>query len=224
MVLESPSPGHRIQLWSSQEEAYRDGKLYVDGQLQEGDLAFGARGELAGKLRRNYEEDVALYTNIQALPRAFVVGHVEVLPATAIPGRIAERGFDPRQLLLLEETPPAGFPDSVADTTLPGTAEITSYHNLSVDISAQMDRPGWLVLADVNYPGWNVEVDGKAAPLYTAYYILRAVPLTEGTHSVRFYFLPGSVMIGGAISLISLIAALGALLYTPISRRLSRRT
>lgn len=223
MVLESPSPGHSISLWSSKEDAYRDGDLYVDGQLQEGDLAFGARGELAGKLRRNYEEDVALYTNIQALPRAFVVGHAEVMTASDIPARIAEKGFDPRQVVLLEETPPAGFPDSGGDTTPPGTAEITSYRNLSVDITARMEKPGWLVLGDVNYPGWNVEVDGKAVPLYTAYYILRAVPLSEGTHHVRFYFLPGSVLLGGAISLVALIAALGTLLYAPITRRLGSR-
>lgn len=223
LVLESPSPGHSIMLWSSKEEAYRDGELYVDGKLQEGDLAFGARGELAGKLRRNYEEDVALYTNVQALSRAFVVGHAEMMLAAAIPARIAEKGFDPRQVLLLEEPPPTGFPNSVADSTLPGTAEITSYRNLGVDINAHMDRPGWLVLGDVNYPGWNVEVDGKAAPLYTAYYILRAVPLSAGTHSVRFYFLPGSVMIGGAISLLALVTVLITLSYASITRRLRRR-
>ena len=48
----------------------------------------------------------------------------------------------------------------------------------------------------VNYPGWSVTVDGQPAPLYTAYSLLRAVPLAAGTHTVRFAFQPGSVLIG----------------------------
>ncbi len=143
---------------------------------------------------------VTVYRNRDALPRAFVVGGTEVLASAMIPARLAAPGFDPHQTVLLEQAPPAGFPAPPSDPTPPGTATITGYHNLRVDLTAQMTRPGWLVLGDVNYPGWTVTVDGQPAPLYTAYSILRAVPLGAGTHTIRFAFQPLSVVLGALVS------------------------
>src|SRR5205085_2603288 len=134
-------------------------------------------------LEKALESNVVVYTNTTALPRVFVVGAAQVVTATDIPARIARKDFDPRIAVLIEQESPAGFDTKVADRTSPGSAIITSYHNLSVDISADMNRSGWLVLGDVNYPGWHVEVDGHDASIYTAYYILRAVPLSVGKHT-----------------------------------------
>jgi uncharacterized membrane protein YfhO len=44
------------------------------------------------------------------------------------------------------------------------------------------------VLADLNAPGWAVEVDGQAQPLLTADHVLRAVALPAGPHEVRFHY------------------------------------
>lgn len=163
--------------------------------------------------------DVTVYRNQAALPRAFVVGGAEVLGAEAIPARLAAPGFDPRRAVLLEEAPPVGFPTTPGDSTPPGTATITRYRNLSVDLTAQMDRPGWLVLGDVNYPGWTVTVDGQPAPLYTAYALVRAVPLAAGSHTVHFGFQPLSVLGGAVVSGIALLLALGMIGGTALRRR-----
>ncbi|HMA33392.1 MAG TPA: YfhO family protein [Chloroflexia bacterium] len=179
---------------------------------------------LPAKLAPMYEGMGAVYTNQRALPRAFVVDRAIVLPAAAIPARVAQPGFDPRQAVLLEQPPPAGFAAPAGPAGAPGRATITRYQNLSVDVTAQLDRPGWLVLADVNYPGWQVTVDGQAAPLYTAYYILRAVPLAAGRHQVRFYFQPGSVLLGAAITLGALLAAAGVIGGSYLRRRKPSRT
>ena len=170
-----------------------------------------------------YAQEMTIYRNPGALPRAFVAGGAVVMPAAAMPARIAAPDFDPRRAVLLEQAPPPGVATTPGDGIAPGTATITRYRNLSVDLTAQMDRPGWLVLGDVNYPGWQVTVDGRPAPLYTAYYILRAVPLPAGAHTVRFEFRPGSVLLGGAISGLALLAALGVLGYAAWARVRSRR-
>jgi len=81
-----------------------------------------------------------------------------------------------------------------------GSATITSYRNLSVDITANMVRPGWLVLSDVNCPGWHVQTDGREEPIYTAGYIVRAVPLSAWTHTVRFYFLQIVVLVARLVA------------------------
>jgi hypothetical protein len=171
------------------------------------------------KLEPLYSAGVAVYRNGAALPRAFVAGGAEVLPPEAIPARIAAPGFDPRRAVLLEQAPPAGFPATPGDPTPPGTATITRYRNLSVDVAAAMDRPGWLVLGDVNYPGWTVTVDGQPAPLYTAYSLVRAVPLAAGRHTVHFAFLPGSVLAGAAVSGVALLLLLGILGGAVLRRR-----
>jgi len=92
-----------------------------------------------------------------------------------------------------------------------------------VEVEAQMARAGWLVLGDVNYPGWTATVDGRAAPIYTADGILRAVPLPPGPHVVRFEFRPLSVAVGGAISGLALLAAAATLLAGPLRRRAQGR-
>ncbi len=171
------------------------------------------------RLEPIYTGDVAVYRNRDALPRAFVVGGAEVLAAEAIPPRLAAPGFDPRRAVLLEQAPPADFPTTPGDPTPPGTATITGYRNLSVDLTAQMDRPGWLVLGDVNYPGWTVTVDGQPAPLYTAYSILRAVPLAAGTHTIRFAFQPLSVWLGGLVSGVALLLVVGVIGGAALRRR-----
>lgn len=173
-------------------------------------LSTGA--DLPSSLQRIYEEGPGLYANRSALPRAFVVERAMVAQAATVPRLISEEGFEPTEVVLIEEQPPEGFAATFTRGAPVGVAEITRYRNLSVDLDVRMDRPGWLVLGDVNYPGWRVEVDGREERIFTAYYILRAVPLSEGTHRVRFYFLPGSVVAGGIISVGALLAALGVLM------------
>ncbi len=232
LILDSPGGrvGDSVAPVVSAGDSYGYGRAYRrdPGIGRNFDLAFIAEGDLPPKLQAGYVSDAHIYTNTAALPRAFVVGPAAVLPAETIPARIAQPDFDPRRAVLLEQPPPAGFPTS---TNSPpgvlrqdvGTATITRYRNLSVDVTVQMAQPGWLVLGDVNYPGWWVTVDGKPAPLYTAYYILRAVPLPAGTHQVHFYFLPPSVLLGGAISGSALLLIWGVLYRAYIRRMRARR-
>jgi len=73
--------------------------------------------------------------------------------------------------------------------------------------------PGQLVLSEINYPGWQVSVDGQPARLETAQGALRAVTLAAGPHVVTFEFRPAAVYAGLALSLLGL-AALLCLLWT----------
>jgi uncharacterized membrane protein YfhO len=67
-----------------------------------------------------------------------------------------------------------------------------------------MQRAGWLVLSELFYPGWQVTVDGVPASLYRANYILRAVPLTAGSHRIEMWFMPDSFVLGAVLSLVSI--------------------
>ena len=43
--------------------------------------------------------------------------------------------------------------------------------------------PGELVLTDVHYPGWKVELDGEPADLHRVNYLLRGTTLPAGRHT-----------------------------------------
>ncbi|OGO30464.1 MAG: hypothetical protein A2Z16_02670 [Chloroflexi bacterium RBG_16_54_18] len=76
--------------------------------------------------------------------------------------------------------------------------------------------PGLLVLSEVMYPGWRVQVDGSPATILKAAGLLRSVNLPAGSHNVVFYFRPVSLYVGASLSLAGLVLA--CLLYRRFTR------
>jgi hypothetical protein len=73
---------------------------------------------------------------------------------------------------------------------------------LAADVTS--GTAGILVLTDLWYPGWSVEVDGHPAPLLRADGCLRAVALPAGAHRAVFRYRPWSFYAGAAISIVAL--------------------
>jgi hypothetical protein len=63
-------------------------------------------------------------------------------------------------------------------------------------ISVHATGPGMLVLSEINYPGWQVWVDGNPAEISPHAGLLRYVILNEGSHEVEFVFHPISIYLG----------------------------
>ena len=91
----------------------------------------------------------------------------------------------------------------------PDPVEIIKYQPERVEIKAMTDQPGYLVIADSWYPGWNAFVDGEPAPIYRADVLFRAVPIEPGTHNVVFEYRPRSFALGVVMSGLSLVIVLG---------------
>ncbi len=164
-----------------------------------------------------YEQDgVRVYTNTAALPRAYVVNQVELIAEPALVlERLSSRTFDPTTAVILEE-PPAREPAAPPPAAPAAQASITAYMPSEVRIEATTPSPGFLVLTDQHYPGWEAEVDGQPSPIYRANYLFRAVFLDTGTHVVVFRFVPRSfykgVILGAAgIGVLGLLVAISRL-------------
>jgi hypothetical protein len=162
--------------------------------------------------------EIRIYENTQALPRAFTISGGNPLPPDKVIARLGAGDFDPRSELLLaqEEAPPSlakGLPSSFQ------AASIIAYKRNSVTVEADIQEATWIVLADPNYPGWHATVDGQEVKIYTAYHLLRAVPLPPGKHTVVYSYLPTGFPISGTISAATLLVLVGTLLRSWVGRR-----
>jgi membrane protein YfhO len=148
------------------------------------------------------DQDVNIYENQAALPRAFVVGSAqEAQPGSSTVDQMLLGNFDPRHTVLLDEPPPTA-PSEPSNEV--GRAEISSYGPDRVVVNAEAPAPGYLVLSDRYEENWQATVDGVGAPLLRADSMFRAVPLPTGRHQVEFTYRPFVVLLGAGISLVTL--------------------
>jgi len=98
---------------------------------------------------------------------------------------------------------PGGPPDRSETVTF------DRYEPTLVELTARLDRPGFVVLADVDYPGWTLTIDGVPSPILRANRLMRGAAVQAGTHTLVYTYDPPSVKIGAAISLAGLAALLG---------------
>ncbi len=82
--------------------------------------------------------------------------------------------------------------------------KLTKYKADELEFSAQSKTPQLAVFSEIYYPkGWKVFVDEKEVPYIKANYLLRAVHVPGGIHTVRMVFEPEVIEKGKLISTIS---------------------
>lgn len=82
---------------------------------------------------------------------------------------------------------------------------VVSEHVNQIALHIRAPSQGWVVLADVWYPGWQARVDGRGAHIWRANYLFRAVQVEAGEHDVVFSYLPISFYLGSFASLMAAI-------------------
>ncbi|HET7770502.1 MAG TPA: hypothetical protein VFN74_17135, partial [Chloroflexota bacterium] len=76
--------------------------------------------------------------------------------------------------------------------------ERRGFNGIDLEVTAPAD--GHVVVNQLVAAGWRAFVDGRRAPLVIANGGQQAVPLTAGTHRVVLRYLPGSVVVGAALT------------------------
>ncbi len=122
--------------------------------------------------------------------------------------RVHAPDFDPATTAILDQEPPCtpGPPDAG------GTASLLSHDATTWRIQTNSPVPTVLVLAEAEYAGWQVTVDGEPAQPLTAYTALRAVCVPAGEHTVVWHYRPRAVWVGGAVTAIASILLIAAAL------------
>jgi len=133
------------------------------------------------------QEGVHLYQNEYALPRAFVIGRVEVSEGTE------------EALAWLMENDPGQAATVERGTPLDGPPGVKGAHLIEWTpnrIQVEAEGPGLLVLSEVYEPDWRVRVDGRPEEVVRVNGILRGVYLGKDRHRVEFAYRPGGLETG----------------------------
>jgi hypothetical protein len=158
----------------------------------------------------------SLYENRETYPRAFVVH--QALPLPDPPNILPTlEHTDFHRVVLLEGTAPAI--EENTDVAEPRTAVVTRSLPNQVVVSVSPGRAGYLVLADIWFPGWKCTVDSRPVPVHRADYLFRAVPISASAREAIFTFAPDSYAWGKEITAAAMIFLIGSTLVAVAGRR-----
>jgi Bacterial membrane protein YfhO len=160
--------------------------------------------DLAETLTTAYKGDqVQILENREALPRAWIVHSAKRAKPEEALKLLSSGAVDPGQKALLERRPPSlARPDDASfDRAL-----VTEYEAGRIQVKTTTGAPGLLVLSEVYYPAWKAYVDGEPALIYRADYLLRAIPIPTGDHTVELRYESWSLRVGVAVSLSAYVA------------------
>jgi hypothetical protein len=174
--------------------------------------------------------DFQIRRNLRAYPRAWVVHEGRSLPPTEGLTRAERSG--PIQDMLYEgdkiwndSTMPIHDPHRLiwiemdVQFTLRGflrgespqaseRVKVTYPRPDRAELDVKLEAPGVVVLADAFYPGWKLTIDGTPAPIYRVNRMMRGAAVGEGPHHLVYEYDPGSVRLGGIISVAGLVTAI----------------
>ncbi|PID94699.1 MAG: hypothetical protein CSA95_02440 [Bacteroidetes bacterium] len=161
--------------------------------------------------------------NHHAMGNAWPVSRVTLVP-NADKEIIELNHIDPSAEALVDER----FAPML-DGYLPGrdttaTIALTTYEPNYLSYAYQSQRDQVVLFSEIYYDkGWNAYVDGEPYPYFRANYLLRAMWLPAGTHTVEWRFEPSSFRVGEILatvgSILLLLLLLGYVGYTVYKRR-----
>ncbi len=83
---------------------------------------------------------------------------------------------------------------------------LTAYTPKYLEYKVRSSQDGTVVFSEIYYPyGWKATLDGRKADYFRANYLLRAMNIPAGEHTISFTFDPDSVHKGNTLSVICII-------------------
>jgi hypothetical protein len=177
-----------------------------------------------GLMMRRYRPRIdALFENTDRMGHAWINYGVRVVDSSekALIS-VFSRDFDPRREVVLERFPANRYPEIDIPTATP----VENFRRKSpteTEYRVRLDRPGLLVVSESGYPGWLAFVDGKPTEWLQADFILRAVELPSGEHTVRFEYRPWWISVATIMTLCGVLVIFGLLFWNQWSPLVLRK-
>jgi len=154
------------------------------------------------------------------VPRAHIVHQAVVKDDHETLDYMMGDEFDPMKMVVFSSAP--DVPETAGGEDRGDHGEmcrVLSYACDEISVDAKLNTPGFLVMSEINYPGWQAYVNGKKRTLLTGNYLFRTVSLEPGRHHVRFVFSPSSFKAGTVVSFMSVVGIIVGLIIFSRKRR-----
>ena len=168
------------------------------------------------------EEGIQAKQNPQANGNAWFVENIEFVE-TANAAILALADINTKETTVVQDE----LEDELQNLDVSGTAnaniKLTSYQPNELIYEYTADQERLAVFSEIYYSdGWKAYIDGEKVSHFRANYVLRAMVVPEGDHTISFKFEPEVVKTGSSIALVSCIL-LGLLLISGLYYRFRKR-
>lgn len=173
-----------------------------------------------------YDNEIQIYRNNFAYPRAFVVHNVELARGIDESIReLAQPDFDPSSQAVVDissQSDSAGRLEGQVASTTPTAARIVQHTANTMRITTNLEQPGLLVISETYNAGWKAYVDGVAVPVQKVNLFMQGVYLDAGNHVVEMVYAPSSFTIGTMISITAVVGIIIAYASLIVVKRRTR--
>jgi hypothetical protein len=166
----------------------------------------------------------AVQSNPDAFGHAWFVSEYKIVP-NADGEMAALDSLKPKVTAVLDQR----FADKLQGLTLQADStdkiSLISYKPNELLYESNSQKEGLAVFSEIYYnvrDEWKVTIDGKPADMLRANYVLRALRVPAGKHTIKFHFEPVSVAVGGKVDLISsllLIALIVGAVFVEVKKK-----
>jgi hypothetical protein len=113
------------------------------------------------------------------------------------------------------------------DSEWRGTVTLTHYEPNALTYEVESEQGGVVVFSEIYYPGWQATIDGEKAEIARANYVLRAMEMPAGHHTLVMTFDPQTIhttehIAFGALALLALAVVAALIIYIRGARRTKR--
>jgi hypothetical protein len=136
-----------------------------------------------------------------------------------VKGPVAEMkaldAFNPKDTAIVDNSITGSNDKPVFDST--ASIRLVKYDNDAIEYTSAAATNQFAVFSEIYYPaGWNAYIDGKKTPYVKANYVLRAMAIPAGNHTITFKFEPSSYYTAQKLvyagNILLYLAVLGAIL------------
>ena len=121
--------------------------------------------------------------------------------------------FEPKQTAIVDKRFEKNIDNEIINSSLDSNSiayvSLETYKPNYLKYNCETNKKRVVVFSEIYYDkGWKAFIDGKETPYFRANYVLRAMMVPKGKHTIEFKFEPSKYYAGENISLIGLILLL----------------
>ncbi len=139
-----------------------------------------------------------IFEDRSALPRATWIPGAMILDSReSVAGALRRQEFNLRTVVLVTRDQSTAIPPDLrisGHSALPDSAQgevaVRSYEPDRIVATCASLQAGIVLFSEIAYPGWRASIDGVPVPIVTADYLLRAVVVEKGRHTIELVYRP----------------------------------